>query len=233
MLIALDGPAGSGKSTVARAVAQALGFTYLDTGAMYRCVALAARARGADPGAIAAGLTLDIGERVVCDGMDVTEAIRTPEVSDAASQVAADPVVRDALVAAQRRLIATGDWVAEGRDIATVVAPDAEVQVFLTASASERARRRAEQSGQDPAAVLAEQTRRDERDQRREHGPLVRARDAVALDTTGLSIDEVVEAIVALARGVARLSAARGRSSRATAETDTRSIPSHTDRYDL
>ncbi len=199
MLIALDGPAGSGKSTVARAVAQALGFTYLDTGAMYRCVALAARERDAEPGAIAAGLSLQIGERVVCDGRDVTEAIRTPEVSDAASEVAADPVVRDALVAAQRSLIDRGDWVAEGRDIATVVAPDAEVKVFLTASASERARRRAQQSGQDPAAVLADQNRRDERDQSREHGPLARAGDAVALDTTGLSIDEVVAMIVALA----------------------------------
>ena len=123
MVIAIDGPAGAGKSTVARAVADALGFTYLDTGAMYRCVALAEPAeRRASPARSPPRIEISLGERVLLDGEDVTDAIRTPEVSERASQVAADPAVRRAMVAQQRRLMATGDWVAEGRDIGTVVA---------------------------------------------------------------------------------------------------------------
>jgi cytidylate kinase len=130
----------------------------------------------------------------------VTEAIREPEVSEAASHVAADPGVREALVAKQRELIATGGWVAEGRDIGTVVAPDAAVKVFLTADAEERARRRASELGADPKMVLRDQTLRDEQDRSREHSPLRAAPGAVELDTTGLSIDEVVQKIAALVR---------------------------------
>ena len=194
MLIAIDGPAGAGKSTVARAVARALGWTYLDSGAMYRAVALAALGGAPPPERI------DLGERVLADGEDVTEAIRAPAVSEKASEVAADPAVRERLVAMQRALIAGGDWVAEGRDIGTVVAPDAEVKVFLTASPRERARRRAEQEGRRVEEVLAEQGERDARDESREHSPLRAAADAVEVDTTGLSIDAVVERIAALAR---------------------------------
>jgi cytidylate kinase len=198
MVVAIDGPAGAGKSTVARAVAQALGFTYLDSGAMYRCVGLVARERGREPAQVAPALRIELGERILCDGRDVTEAIRTPEVSEAASRAAADPRVRQAVVAEQRRLVAHGDWVAEGRDIGTVVAPDAAVKVFLTASAQERARRRAEQLGADVATVLAEQAIRDERDATREHSPLLAAADAVELDTTGFALDDVIARVVAL-----------------------------------
>jgi len=199
MVVAIDGPAGAGKSTVARAVARALGFTYLDSGAMYRCVALAAAQRGVAPAVVAPLLRIELGDRVRLDGQDVTAAIRTPAVSEAASHVAADPGVREAMVAEQRRLLASGDWVAEGRDIGTVVAPAAEVKVFLTASPAERARRRAAELNVDPATVLAEQTIRDERDRSREHSPLAPAPGAVRLDTTGLSFDEVVDRIVGLA----------------------------------
>ncbi|MFL5958116.1 MAG: (d)CMP kinase [Solirubrobacterales bacterium] len=192
MVVAIDGPAGAGKSTVARAVARTLGFTYLDSGAMYRCVALAA---DRDPEAL--DIAFD-GDRVLLDGRDVTAAIRTAAVSERASQVAADPRVREAMVAKQRELMATGDWVAEGRDIGTVVAPGAEVKVFLTASPQERARRRAAERGEDLPAVLAEQAIRDERDSKRAHSPLVAADDAVEVETTGLSIDEVVARIADL-----------------------------------
>ena len=195
MIVAIDGPAGAGKSTVARAVAAALGFTFLDSGAMYRAAALA--------GTGEADIGFD-GDRVLLDGRDVSAEIRTPEVSEAASRVAADPAVRAALVRRQQALLADGDWVAEGRDIGTVVAPAAELKVFLTAHPEERARRRADQIGADPQTVLAEQSIRDERDRAREHSPLVAADDAVELDTTGRSFDEVVERIVALARERAR-----------------------------
>ena len=206
-VVAIDGPAGAGKSTVARGVADALGFTYLDSGAMYRTVALAAAESGVDP-AEAAGsarieFTGDAADRVLLDGRDVTSAIRAPEISEAASRAAADPAVRAALVSAQRRLLGTGDWVAEGRDIGTVVAPDAAVKVFLTADARERARRRAAQLGSDLDAVFAEQTIRDERDRGREHSPLRPAPGAVVLDTTDLALAEVVERIVELVRGSA------------------------------
>ena len=193
MLVAIDGPAGAGKSTVARAVAQALGFTYLDTGAMYRCVALA---RLRNPGADPAALVIDVGDHVTLDGEDVTEAIRAPEVTEAASRVAADPAVRAALVQRQRALIDSGDWVAEGRDIGTVVAPGAELKVFLDASPQERARRRAEQTGRAVAEVLAEQEDRDARDRGRETSPLAPAPEALLLDTTGLRLPEVVDRIV-------------------------------------
>ncbi|MGI8594997.1 MAG: (d)CMP kinase [Solirubrobacteraceae bacterium] len=200
MVIAIDGPAGAGKSTVARAVAARLDFTYLDSGAMYRCVALAARERGEQPEAVAEGLSIELGERVVLDGRDVTDAIRRREIGELASRVAADPAVRRAMVAKQRELLAEGDWVAEGRDIGTVVAPHAEVKVFLEASPEERAQRRASELGADRQTILAEQTMRDQRDRTRTDSPLAAARDATTLDTTGLSIDEVVERIAAMAR---------------------------------
>jgi cytidylate kinase len=199
MVIAIDGPAGAGKSSVARAVAATLGFTYLDSGAMYRSVALASLRQGAEPAAIAASLRIELGDRVLLDGQDVTDAIRAPEVSEAASRAAADPVVRSAMVAEQRRLMAAGNWVAEGRDIGTVVAPEAELKVFLTASAAERARRRAVQLGIDPAEVLSEQRVRDQRDSTREHSPLHAAPGAVVLDTTGVAEEEAVSRIVELA----------------------------------
>lgn len=199
MVVAVDGPAGAGKSTVARALARRLGFTYLDSGAMYRCVALAARDRGARPSEVADGLRIELGERVLLDGEDVSEAIRTPAVSELASRAACEPAVRRAMVAKQRGLLARGDWVAEGRDIGTVVAPHAELKVFLDASPQERARRRAAQLGTDAQEVLGEQAARDERDRTRADSPLVAASDAVVLDTTGLGVEEVVERIAALA----------------------------------
>ena len=192
MVVAIDGPAGAGKSTVARRVADALGFTYLDTGAMYRAAGLAN-----DPAA--ARIDLD-GDRVLLDGEDVTARIRTPEASDRASRVAADPAVRRALVAQQQRLLADGDWVAEGRDIGTVVKPDAEVKVFLTADPRERAQRRAAETGEDVEQVLIAVRERDHRDTTREDSPLVRADGAHEVDTTGLTIDEVVDRIVGLTR---------------------------------
>jgi cytidylate kinase len=198
MLIAIDGPAGAGKSTVARAVAEALGFTYLDSGAMYRCIALAQLRGAADPLAGEIGFGEGDGT-VTLDGEDVSAAIRTPEVSALASEVAARPEVRTALVEQQRKLIAGGDYVAEGRDIGTVVAPDAELKVFLTASPEERARRRATELGADFDEVLLDQAKRDQRDSSREHSPLAAATDSVEVDTTGLRIDEVVARIVDLA----------------------------------
>jgi cytidylate kinase len=205
MIVAIDGPAGAGKSTVARGVAAALGFTYLDSGAMYRCVGLAALGRpDAEPAALAAGLDVRLGKRVTLEGRDVTEAIRAPDVSEAASRVAADPGVRRALVAKQRELMAEGDWVAEGRDIGTVVAPDAELKVFLTASDEERARRRAAELGADPETVRAEQAIRDERDRTRAHSPLAPAPGAVEVDTTGLTVEQVVARVAELARERAR-----------------------------
>jgi cytidylate kinase len=207
MVIAIDGPAGAGKSTVARALAQRLGFTYLDSGAMYRCVALAALEQGADldDGAamdeLAGSLEIELdGDRVALAGRDVSAAIREPRVSEASSRVSVHPGVREAMVARQRELIAAGRYVAEGRDIGTVVSPDSPLKVFLTASPEERARRRAEQTGEDPEAVLAAQRERDARDETREHSALRAAEDAVEIDTTALTHDQVVDRVVTLAR---------------------------------
>jgi CMP/dCMP kinase len=207
MVIAIDGPAGAGKSTVARAVAGALGLTYLDSGAMYRSVALAALRAGVDVddpaavGTLARELQIDLaGERVILDGADVTGAIRAPDVTAAASRVSVHPEVRDAMVARQRALIESGDYVAEGRDIGTVVSPDAPLKVFLTASPQERARRRAAESGEEVAAVLAAQATRDARDSERAHGALRAADDSVEIDTTGLDVRQVAERVVTLAR---------------------------------
>jgi cytidylate kinase len=202
-VVAIDGPAGAGKSSVARAVSDRLGFTYLDSGAMYRCVALAVLRSGLPPAEVAAEVSLSLGDRVLLDGEDVTAAIRAPEVSEAASIVAADPAVRTAMVVEQRRLLADGDWVAEGRDIGTVVWPLAEVKVFLTASPAARAERRAEQIDADVAVVLAEQAIRDQRDSERDESPLRAADDAVTVDTSDLTLEQAVEQVVALVRAVA------------------------------
>ena len=198
MVIAIDGPAGAGKSSVARAVAERLGFTYLDTGAMYRCVALAVSERGGEPAAIAEAIEIELGERVLLDGRDVTDEIRTPAISEASSQVSADIGVRLALVRKQQEILSDGDWVAEGRDVGTVVCPHAEVKVFLTASPEARARRRAEELGGDFEAVLAQQVQRDLRDERRAHSPLIPANDAVPVDTTELDLEEVLGQILTL-----------------------------------
>ena len=207
MVIAIDGPAGAGKSTVARAVAAALGFTYLDSGAMYRCVALAGLERSADldaddeMGELARSLQIESdGERIALDGNDVREAIREPAVTEASSRISVHPSVREALVSSQRELIEAGRYVAEGRDIGTVVSPEAPLKVFLTASAEERARRRAAQTGEDEAAVLTAQRERDERDENREHSALRPAADAVEVDTTELALEDVVGRVVDLAR---------------------------------
>lgn len=212
MVIAIDGPAGAGKSTVARALAERLGLTYLDSGAMYRCVALGVLRAGGDPDdaptatAVAEALELEMGPGVVrAGGEDVTAAIRAPDVTAAASRVSVHPAVRDAMVSRQRALVRSGVWVAEGRDIGTVVSPDSPLKVYLTASDEERASRRAAESGEPFEEVLAAQRDRDERDRGREHGRLMPADDSVELDTTGLGIDEVVERVAALAheRGLA------------------------------
>lgn len=207
MVIAIDGPAGAGKSTVARAVAAELGFTYLDSGAMYRCVALAALEAGIDVddgaalGPLAAGLEIvPDGRRVLLGERDVSTAIREPAVTAAASHVSVHPAVREAMVARQRHLIEAGDYVAEGRDIGTVVSPEAPLKVFLTASDEVRARRRAAETGEDFESVLDAQRRRDARDTGREHGPLRAAEDAVELDTSSMSLEEVVGQVVAMAR---------------------------------
>ena len=202
MVVAIDGPAGAGKSTVARALAGELGFTYLDSGAMYRCVALLAlREPDAEPGELAARAEIDLGgagRPVLLDGEDVSAAIRAPDVSARASEVAADAAVRAALVAKQRELLSRGDWVAEGRDIGTVVAPHAELKVYLDADPAERARRRAAELGADAQAVLAEQALRDERDRSRQASPLRAAEGAVTVDTTGLGVEQVVARIAGM-----------------------------------
>ena len=206
MVIAIDGPAGAGKSTVARALAERLGFTYLDSGAMYRCVALAALRAGVDPDdpvavtPLAEQLDLRLASGVVTiGGEDVSAAIRAPEVSAAASRVSVHPGVREAMVERQRSIVSAGGWVAEGRDIGTVVCPDSPLKVYLSADEDERARRRAAESGEDASAVLAAQRDRDSRDRGREHGALEVATDAVEVDTTGLGVTEIVERIAALA----------------------------------
>jgi CMP/dCMP kinase len=165
---------------------------------MYRAVGLMTSRNGGPAAERADELDIQLGERVLANGEDVTEAIRTPEVSEAASRVAIDPAVRQALVKKQRELLSRGDWVAEGRDIGTVVAPGAEVKVYLTASPEERARRRAAELGTDVDMVMRDQALRDAQDMDREHSPLMQAPGAVELDTSGRSVDEVVERIVEL-----------------------------------
>lgn len=212
MVIAIDGPAGAGKSSVARALAERLGFTYLDSGAMYRCVALGCLEQGVDlddpaaTGGLAASLAIDPGPGpVLLDGRDVSTEIRTDEVTDAASRVSAHPSVREVMVAAQREMIASGRYVAEGRDIGTVVSPDSPLKVFLTASPEVRAARRASEAGDEAAKVQVSIERRDRRDTSRDHGRLEIASDAIEMDTTDLDIEEVVDRIAGLAaeRGIA------------------------------
>ncbi|MFM7617752.1 MAG: (d)CMP kinase [Actinomycetes bacterium] len=207
-VVAIDGPAGSGKSTVARAVAAALGLEVLDTGAMYRAVTLAVLEAGADPddaeacGAAARAARIDLGHRVRLDDRDVTEAIRGPAVTAAVSTVSAHPAVRGVLVGHQRTWAeAHGGAVVEGRDIGTVVFPNATLKVFLTASDEERARRRARDEvaadrSVDVAEVQADLARRDRLDRGRAASPLVAATDAVRVDSTDRTIDDVVRSIV-------------------------------------
>ena len=227
MIVAIDGPAGSGKSTVARALAAREGLTYLDTGAMYRAVTCAALARGvsaSDADAVAElARTLPLslttgasGQQVLVDGEDRTAEIRTPEVDANVSAVAANPAVREAMVSLQRKLAEGANVVAEGRDIGTVVFPAAEVKVFLTADPAARAHRRAVQrAGGDTAtgkaaatdaaqerAVEDELIARDKADSSRAASPLRPADDARHLDSTGLSVDEVCDLIVGLMREV-------------------------------
>lgn len=206
MVIAIDGPAGAGKSSVAKALAERLGFTYLDSGAMYRCVALSCLEAGVDPddpvGSAEVASRIEIGldgSEVTLDDRDVTSEIRTVEVTEAASRVSVHPEVRVAMVDRQRALIAAGRYVAEGRDIGTVVSPDSPLKVFLTASATVRAARRAAEDGIDPAEVIEKISERDRRDTSREHGTLVVADDAVEIDTSDLDLDQVVDRIAALA----------------------------------
>jgi CMP/dCMP kinase len=212
IVIAIDGPAGAGKSTIARHLAARLGFTYIDSGAMYRAVALWALRGGFDPSDMhrmeelskAASIELQPGEsRILLNGEDVTEALRSAAVSDAASRVSAIPGVRRALVAKQRELGSRASVVMEGRDIGTVVFPDADLKIFLDAAAPVRAQRRATEpthAHQSVQAVATEIRERDERDRTRQDSPLTQAPDAVYLDSTGLSIAEVEEAILDLVR---------------------------------
>ena len=216
MIVAIDGPAGAGKSTVARAVADALGVGYVDTGAMYRALTLLALRTGVDvsDGAALAELarehpvTLEHGRaglRVFIAGDDVTMAIREADVTANVSEVAAHPDVRAEMVARQRAIMGVGDWVSDGRDIGSVVCPDAEVKVFLTASVDERARRRhaelvARGEQVDLRAIRDDVERRDHADSSRAASPLVVADGAVIVDTTGMGIDEVVARIAGMAQ---------------------------------
>jgi cytidylate kinase len=208
-VIAIDGPAGSGKSTVARRLAERLGLPYLDTGAMYRAVAFAALQRDVDPdddervGKLAVAVAIDVDERVLVDGFDATVEIRGPEVTRAVSVVAANPTVRTELRRRQREwAVARGGGVIEGRDIGSVVFPEAELKVYLTAAPEARAARRAKEvTDLDYETVAADIARRDALDQGREDSPLVEADDAVLVDTTDRTIDEVVDDVIARLRG--------------------------------
>ncbi len=203
-VVAIDGPVGSGKSTVAKAIAERLGLPYLESGAMYRVVALAALRRGIDPNADGSGdavaaaaeeMGMEMGERVIVDGADVTGELRSPEVNRVVSAVAAMPGVRTALVRRQREWVEQhGGAVVEGRDIGSVVFPDAELKVFLTASAEERARRR------DTDETADDLSRRDLLDSTRAVSPLIVPQGAVVIDTTDRPVDQVVDEILALLR---------------------------------
>ena len=220
MIVAIDGPSGAGKSTVANAVARNLGFSCLDTGAMYRAVAWRALQEGADLaddealGRLARSCVIEFAhepgdplpKRVIVDGTDVTQAIRTAEIDRAVSPVSAAPSVREAMVAQQQRIGRAGDYVVEGRDIGTCVFPESPAKVFLTASAEERAHRRVRQNVDrgvgsiDYEEVLADIVRRDEADSSRAASPLAKADDAVEIDSTGAYIEDIIEQICSLAR---------------------------------
>ncbi|HEX7459191.1 MAG TPA: (d)CMP kinase [Acidimicrobiales bacterium] len=197
VIVAIDGPAGSGKSTLSRALATRLGLERLDTGAMYRSVAWAVLQRGVDTGdrdavaGLAGDLAIEVGDRVVADGTDITEAIRGPEVSAAVSAVAANPAVRTVMVERQRQWVAThGGGVVEGRDIGSVVLPDADLKLYLTASPAVRAARRAEEGAEAVA-------RRDRLDSTRAASPLEIPDGARVIDTGAMSVDQIVEEVVA------------------------------------
>ncbi len=224
LIIAIDGPVGSGKSTLARRVAQMLGYVYVDTGAMYRALALKALRRGLTLDdnderlvALARETRIDLraedgAQRVFLDHQDVTAAIRTPEVSQAASKLAVNPGVRHVLVAEQRRAGEQGGVVMEGRDIGSVVFPDAQLKVFLTASPETRAERRWREHQQkgdsiDLQRTLEEIHERDRRDQGRTTSPLVRAADAVVIDSTAMDPEEVARLVVMLAKDKAEAGA--------------------------
>jgi len=208
LIIAIDGPSGAGKSTLSKLLARALNYVNIDTGAMYRCVALASRRRGINPSDEAAlallcdDVTIDFlrgatGEKVLLNGEDVSDAIRTPEISLLTSKVSACRAVREAMVRLQRKMGKSGGVVLEGRDIGSVVFSDAEVKFFLQASAGERGRRRYEELREkglpvDLDQTIAEVEERDAADSAREHAPLIRADDAVVIDSTSLSIEQVL-----------------------------------------
>jgi CMP/dCMP kinase len=207
LIIAIDGPGGSGKSTVARSVARRLGFTYIDSGAMYRAVALWALRLGMDLDdlhrleQLAKEARIELpGDRVLLNGEDVTAEIRDPKVSDAASRVAAQPGVRRAMREEQRRIGSAGPSVMEGRDIGTVVFPDAKVKIFLDAQPDARAQRRASELGASVEDVARDLDARDRRDRSRAEAPLTQAPDAEYLDTTRLSPIQVEEAVLKLVR---------------------------------
>jgi CMP/dCMP kinase len=215
IVVAIDGPSGSGKSTVARGVARRLGLRYLDTGAMYRAVTWLALDRGIrldDQVALTAlAETADIGldadpdsKRVLADGTDVTTKIRAADVTAAVSAVSAVPGVRAVMVRRQREAIGTGGIVVEGRDIGTTVAPDAPVKVYLTADPEARARRRADETNDRLAATKVAIERRDALDSGRAASPLARARDALVIDSTDLSADEVIDRVVRQVEAVRR-----------------------------
>lgn len=218
MIVAIDGPAGAGKSTVARAVARRLGVAYLDTGAMYRALTWLALRRSVPPGEEEALVALaranpieieptDDGDRVRVAGHDVTAAIRTPAVAAQVSEISAHPGVRAEVVAAQRALLSQGSWVSDGRDVGTVVCPDADLKVFLTASLHERARRRladlhAGGVEMDEATVLEDVRRRDHADSTRSASPLRIAQGAIVIDSSELDADAVAQLIVSLVEDV-------------------------------
>ncbi len=212
MIITIDGPAGAGKSTVAKLVAEQLGFEYLDTGAMYRGATWAALQQGTDlsdtqaVANLASEMSLQFsGGKVIVNEQDVTDAIRGEQVTTNVSHVADNPLVRAHLVKWQQQIASTGNYVCEGRDQGTVAFPDADCKIFLTASNEERARRRYEQlvlKGEqvEYESILQQQNERDQRDQSRPVGKLIKADDAVEVNTDGLSLDEVVERITEIFR---------------------------------